>query len=223
MGADQARHAIEMATVLAGSREALRERPVLSDLHLLDRAAGPGPRRARGGARLRRGRHPGRAPGDADARHDGAGDLGRRPGRRRRRGHLRRRAAPAGLPGRPGVPLDHEGLGRSADRRLRRLLARRSRALRAGRDGASLGPAVDGRLLRHGFARGRHLAGGGRGRARPAPGRPGRRRARDRARARPDVHAALPGGDRPRRRPLPASAACPARRGGQRRDASPST
>ena len=131
--------------------------------HLLDRPARPGSRRPGGGPRLRRGRDPGRVPVDAHARDDGSGDLGRRPGRRRRRGHLGDRPAPAGLPGRARLPLDHEGLGGPADRQLRRLLPRQPGALRSGRDGPPLGTRLDGRLLRHGLA------------ARPARGRPLRR------------------------------------------------
>ena len=160
MGAVPARYVVEMSTVIAGSREAVRERPPFSDLictiaplvqdHdgieaalVLAEAGIPvgflamptlgttAPATLAGAF----------AVGDAEVISAAV-------------------LAPAGVPGLPGVPLDHAGLGRPAERRVRDLLGRQPHPLRAGRDGAPLGPAVAGGLLRHRFRR------------RPAPGSP---------------------------------------------------
>ena len=72
-GEREARYAVEMATVIAGSAEQLRRRPVLSDLIGTDLAARAGRRRHRGGSRVRRGRRAGHLRHHADAGHHGAG------------------------------------------------------------------------------------------------------------------------------------------------------
>ena len=75
MGARQARYAVEMATVIAGSAAELRRRPVLSDLIGTISPLAARQRRHRGRPGLRRGRRAGVLRDHADAGHDGAGHV----------------------------------------------------------------------------------------------------------------------------------------------------
>ena len=122
MGDEAARFAVEMATVVAGSREALRARPVCSNLICSVAPLAQDHAGLESALVMAEAGHPGGLPLDADPGHDGAVHVRRSPRRRRRGGHLGHRAAAARLPRRAGLPLDHEGMGGPPNRQLRGLL-----------------------------------------------------------------------------------------------------
>jgi hypothetical protein len=161
-GEREARYAVEMATVIAGSAEELRRRPVLSDLigvssplvvdkdaieaALVLAEAGVPVCWVTEGRRLRaRVRRAGRRDSRASARQSG----------------------------RAGAALRDAELGRSALRRIGELPAGLTRALSEHRTRAPLGCSGRVRRLRHRLAVARHLAGRRRGGAGLRASRPG--------------------------------------------------
>ena len=77
MGRDAARFAVEMATVVAGSAEELRRRPVLSNLVCSVAPLAQDHAGLESALVMARGWAPGGHPVDADAGHHGAGHVGR--------------------------------------------------------------------------------------------------------------------------------------------------
>ena len=201
-GEREARYAVEMATVIAGSAEELRRRPVLSDLIgtisplVVDKDAIEAALVfAAAGVPVTWVTMPTLGT-TAPATKAGAFALG----------SAELVAATVVLqlasPGRAGAALHDAELGGPAQRQLRQLPPRRPRADPGHGARAPLGRAGRVGRLRHRLAGARHLAGRRRGRARPRAGRAGGLRSDAQHRPRQRLHALLSRAPHPRRRHL---------------------
>ena len=124
MGEIPARYTVEMATVIAGSKEELRRRPVCSLVVCTIAPLVQDRDGIEGALVLAEGGHPGWLPGHANHGYDRTGYSGGRAGDGGCRDHQRHGAHATGPSWGAGFPFAHASLGRPELRQLRQLPAR---------------------------------------------------------------------------------------------------